>query len=80
MGSNQQVKDEFDDILFDGVEDLLTSIAGLVDVPYDNWAVTSRNADGEPLTIDYKLAAAVVKTITLTYDATFGNVDTAIAS
>lgn len=72
-GTNEVTTDVYDNETQVGLHTI--ELTGTVDVPWDNMAVTSTNAKGDPLIIEYKDNAVLVRTLTFTYDAK-GNVAT----
>lgn len=45
-----------------------TGLSSLVPFSYDQVAITSKNANGDPLIVLYKKSSVTIATLTLTYD------------
>lgn len=67
-----------DALINDGTDALVINADGsindinlnkLIDVKFDDIAITSKNDDGNPLIITVKYQTVLVRTITLTYDS-----------
>ena len=74
-------KTALDVTLTDGTTvDLTPGATGsLISEEWDSVVVTSKNADGCPLTVEYSLAGSLIATITITYDVD-GDLQTLVRS